>query len=366
MNKELNNVYKAQNEADNKLISNLDNIINSESSSLNDLNSDIEMLQNKIDMEDNDIPFYIKHKKLLIGIAIIVGIILLYVLGKYIYNNYFVKKKIDNQKLHIDNHDSVNSDSIPNDEIVGPKNGFDYSITFWIYIDDLYQNYGTWRHILHKGNYNGQEILEYNDWDDLCTNYHYQSPGIWLHPTKPILRFAVTIQSIKNYCDILTNEHSCDEEISCKWSSTDTKCRMKQDQPHDLYKNHKVNYSSRGQTEDKYIIQYVDIDIPVKTAYHLGFVFDQKVLNVYTNGELYQTAKFMGEPVSNNNDLHLCLKNNFSGNIIDMNYYPDTITQEKVRTLSKKIPEFDGIPKNKRMMYNLKKGNVGKAFNVLF
>ena len=364
-----NNAYNKEiNDIDNKLISNLDNIINSEKSNLSDLNSDIEMLQNKIDMEDNGIPFYVKHKKLLIGITVIVSIILLYVLGKYIYNNYFVKKKIDNQKLYIDNHASVDSDSIPNDEIVIPKNGFDYSMTFWIYIDDLYQNYGMWRHILHKGNYNGQEILEYNDWDVLCANYHYQSPGIWLHPTKPILRFAITIQSIKNYCNnlIFSTKTDCDGQESCQWSKSESKCIMKQDQPNDLYKNGKSNYTSRDDGEDKYIIQYVDIDIPVKTAYHLGFIFDQKILNVYVNGELSQTAKFMGEPVSNNNDLHLCLKNNFSGNIIDFYYYPDTITQEKVRMLSKKIPDFDGVPKNTRIIYNLKKGNVAKVLDVLF
>jgi hypothetical protein len=366
-NKLNNNIANSlkQNES---MISNLDNIINSETSDLNNLNSDIEMLQNKIEMEDVGVPFYIKHKKLLIAIAVIVGIILLYVFGKYIYNNYFVKKKIDNQKLYIDNHSSVNYVSIPNDEIVEPKNGFDYSMTLWIYIDDLYQNYGMWRHILHKGNYNGQEVLEYNDWDDLCANFNHQGPGLWLHPTKPILRFAVTIQSAKNYCDniLLSTKDSCVGEDSCQWSPSDSKCIMKQNQPNDLYKNGKINYSTRDDDEDNYIIQYVDIDVPVKTAYHLGFVFDQKVLNVYVNGELSQTAKFMGEPVSNKHDLHLCLKNNFSGNIIDFYYYPDTILQDKVRILSQTIPNFEGIPSKKRIMYNLKKGNVAKAVDVLF
>ena len=74
----------------------------------------------------------------------------------------------------------------------------------------------------------------------------------------------------------------------------------------------------------------------------------------------------MGEPVSNKHDLHLCLKNNFSGNIIDLYYYPDTILQEKVRTLSAKVPNFEGIPKKKRIMYNLKRGNIAKAVDVLF
>ena len=349
------------------IISNLDNIINSETSELSNLNSDIEMLQNKIELDDQGEPFYVKHKPLIIAITVIVSIILLYIFGKYIYKKYFVKKKIDSQKLYIDNHSSVNYVSIPNDEIVSPINGFDYSMTFWIYIDDLYQNYGMWRHILHKGNYDGREVLEYNDWDDLCEHFNHQGPGIWLHPTKPILRFAVTIQSAKNYCDkrLLKDKGNCEKESACKWTD-DSKCVMKHDQPHNLYKNRNIDYGNRGVNENDNIIQYVDIEIPVKTAYHLGFVFDQKVLNVYINGDLSQTAKFMGDPVSNKHDLHLCLKNNFSGNIIDLYYYPDTILQKEVRTLSAKVPNFEGIPKKKRIMYNLKKGNIAKVLDVLF
>jgi hypothetical protein len=81
---------------------------------------------------------------------------------------------------------------------------------------------------------------------------------------------------------------------------------------------------------------------------------------------LIQTAKFMGDPIINRSDLHMCLKNSFSGNMLDWTYYPDTISDEKIKELYNKMPEFEKIPKKKRAMNNLKNGEIYGAIKSLF
>ena len=119
--------------------------------------------------------------------------------------------------------------------------------------------------------------------------------------------------------------------------------------------------------QDDYIRDvFVDIEIPIREVCHLAFVLDQKVLNIYVNGELSQIAKFMGEPVSNNLDMNFTLKNSFGGNLIDWNYFPDTISHKKVKILSSTLPDFDGVPKKKKVKNHLNQGNYGKAIKSMF
>ena len=79
-------------------------------------------------------------------------------LGKYIYRRFFNKNKTETQKLHIEHISSQSTDTIMNDNITPPRNGYDYSVSFWFYIDDFYDNFGVWRHIMHKGSYNGSDV----------------------------------------------------------------------------------------------------------------------------------------------------------------------------------------------------------------
>ena len=59
----------------------------------------------------------------------------------------------------------------------------------------------------------------------------------------------------------------------------------------------------------------------------------------------------MGAPIFNKNDLHFFAKNNFSGNLLNWTYYPDTISIEKVKSLVNDLPNFEKIPK-KRLASN--------------
>ena len=331
----------------------------------NSINNNIAKLQANLELMDDD-PFYIKYKKQLIAVAVVVGLLLIYFLGKYIYNTFFAKSTTETQKYLLQNVASTNQNTIPNEEIVAPRNGFDYSITFWIYIDDFYENHTKWRHMFHKGTHNSgsQNIIDFEDWDELAATYREQAPGCWLHPGVPKIRYALVIQPNKEYCGIFHTKQLCesDNHHYCSWDGST--CKLKQEHIENLYKDEPINYvdTNNGDT----ILQYVDIDIPVKEISHIAFVLNQKVLNVFQNGKLIQTAKFMGDPIINRSDLHMCLKNSFSGNMLDWTYYPDTISDEKIKELYNKMPEFEKIPKKKRAMNNLKNGEIYGAIKSLF
>jgi hypothetical protein len=66
--------------------------------------------------------------------------------------------------------------------------GLEFSYSFWLFIDDWSHKYGSWKHIMHKGNS--------SSWP-LC------APGIWLHPKKNTMRvYMNTFQNIGEFSDI--------------------------------------------------------------------------------------------------------------------------------------------------------------------
>ena len=328
---------------------------------LNNLSADIENTQ---DAEIIEQPFLKRHQRLFIGIAVIILIILCYFLGKYLYRRFFKKNKTETQKLHIEHISSQSTDTIMNDNITPPRNGYDYSVSFWFYIDDFYDNFGVWRHIMHKGSYNGTDVLNFEDWNTLSANIREQQPGLWVHPDKPVVRFAVTIHPDKEYCGIFNTSTKCEGEgrYYCEWDGFN--CETKRKHPGDLYRDKKIEYINTKAGDN--IIQYVDVDVPVNELVHIAYVFNQKELNVFVNGELNSVAKFMGEPVSNKLDLQLGLKNQFNGQLFDFNYFPDSISIEKVAELYKNLPIVDEVPKKKRFMKSLENGNIVGALSTLF
>ena len=81
---------------------------------------------------------------------------------------------------------------------------------------------------------------------------------------------------------------------------------------------------------------------------------------------MHSVAKFMGEPIWNKMDLHLCLQKAFSGQLFDFNYFPDTISREKVAQLYDNLPIVEEVPKYKRISKSLSKGDIGSVFKTLF
>ena len=60
------------------------------------------------------------------------------------------------------------------------------------------------------------------------------------------------------------------------------------------------------------------------------------------------------------------MKNSYAGNLLDWNYFPDTISQEKVNTLYNKLPNSDLVPKSRKIENSLKNGNIADAAKAFF
>ena len=85
----------------------------------------------------------------LIYILLAVSLIILSTSVYYYFNR---DKFYIGNGFKIDNINSFSTSMTPNVDIVPPKLNNNFSISFWIYIDDFYENYNYWKHILHKGN----------------------------------------------------------------------------------------------------------------------------------------------------------------------------------------------------------------------
>jgi hypothetical protein len=361
---QVNNNLNKLNKNQNNLLNSTEQVLNNSINNLNSLNNNIAQLQEDLAESNNNSkePFYIKYKTHLIVLGVIILVIVLYFLGMYIYKKFFKNTSVDKHKFFIENAESSEQNSITNLEIVPPRNGYDFSISFWIHINDLYQYKTTWRHIFHKGPYDTKDVINFEDWDDLTAVHREQNPGCWLHPNSPKLRYVLTIQPGKEFCGMFKNQNTCKERTYCNWEGD--VCNLERLHPKDLYNESPIDYIDTQ--EGDHVLQYVDIDIPVNEVHHVAFVLEQKNLNVFQNGKLTQTAKFMGEPIFNKNDLHLFAKNNFSGNLLNWTYFPDTISREKVQSLANELPNFDKIPKKRLASDHLKKGRVVNAVKSLF
>ena len=204
--------------------------------------------------------------------------------------NFQKKTKAETQKFFIENAESSEPNTIPNLDLVPPRNGYDFSISFWVYINDLYQYQTTWRHMFHKGPYDTKDVINFEDWDELTAVHREQTPGCFLHPSTPTLRYTLTIKPGKEFCGMFKNKTTCEERTYCNWEGD--VCNLERIHPKDLYHDKPIDYIDTQ--EGDHIIQYVDIEVPVKEVHHVAFVLDQKILVVFQNGKLTQSAKFMG------------------------------------------------------------------------
>lgn len=360
----LNNNLNKLNKNQNDLLNSTENALSNSINNLNSLNEDIMKIQENIAASKNgdDEPFYIKYKTPLIALGVIILIVLLYFSGMFIYKKFFKKNKTETQKYYIENAESSEQNTVPNLAIVPPRNGYDFSVSFWIHINDLYQYNNTWRHLFHKGPYDNRDAINFEDWDELTAIHREQNPGCFLHPSTPTLRYVLTIKPGKEFCGMFKNKKTCEERTYCNWDGH--VCNLERLHPKDLYNENPIDYINTQ--EGDFILQYVDIEVPVNEVHHIAFVLDQKNLNVFQNGNLTHTAKFMGEPIFNKNDLHFFAKNNFSGNLLNWNYFPDTISSEKVKSLSKELPDFDKIPKGRRAKHHFNNGRIAQAASSMF
>ena len=289
---------------------------------LDDLKSSLTSATDKITNQTNVLKENLGedlYDKIKIGLIIFVVLIIVGVGGYFLFKKFRSKYSESKQVYVLKNVSTSDPNVIPDCELSKPKDGFNYSIHLTIYIENYYNNYGTWRHIFHKGTpIEKDKVLDYkwydetnNSWDEVLADMPKQAPGLWLHPNQNTLRFVLETEYEKEHCPFTH-------------ANPKTSLRLQAKQPIEL-------------NPPKSQIQYMDIpDIPVQTPVSLTFLINSNNVTIYYNGKMRNIYTFKGKPVLNRGPLYFHAPKSYGGELLDFYFFPIKISEEKIKQLIKK------------------------------
>ena len=211
-----------------------------------------------------------------------------------------------------------------------PQGVNNFSILFWINLKDWYENFGYWKHILHKGSHM-EGRTNYTNWEDIIRVYPDQCPGLWLSPYTNNLRIAITTFAKKTLREI-------PDEPNINYC-TDRSCFTKHQS------DTKLTTSSTGYqayTDPKYRhIEFKDIkNVPISNVVFLGLVFNDNIIEVFINGKLTETIHLYGSPVFSRGDFYAKYEKTFRGDLYKVYYFPKDLKANEIRKLYKHKPEL--------------------------
>jgi hypothetical protein len=237
------------------------------------------------------------------GVITLIAIIVVIVM---IVSSYKKKNYIGNGFI-IDKLDSYSSSITSNEDITPPKLENNFTISFWINIDDFYENHLYWKHLFHKGTLK-TGLYNYKYWYNIETEIPQQCIGLWMHPSSNDLRFAITT--------IIDSQHENTE--------------------HPLYE---VVSSNKNKNEYKEIIETCDIrDIPSNTLVNIIICVEGQSLSIYRNGKLHKTCGLNGNPVLNVGDMYFNNQRTYSGKLLKFMYLPKKVSTNKIKSIYEDKP----------------------------
>lgn len=212
-----------------------------------------------------------------------------------------------------------------------PQGVNNFSILFWINLKDWYENFGFWKHILHKGS-PMEGRTNYTNWEDIIRVYPDQCPGLWLSPYTNNLRIAITTFATETINDF-PSEHP--NTGSCIGRSCFTKHQS----------NTKLTTSSTGYqsyTDPRNRnIEFHDIkNVPISNIVFLGLVFNDHIIEVFINGRLTETIHLSGSPVFSRGDFYAKYEKTFRGDLYKVYYFPKNLKANEIRKLFKDKPKL--------------------------
>lgn len=214
---------------------------------------------------------------------LIIFILLIIYLVKY-FKTKSIKEFINTNGFKINNHSSHIVKTIDNNKLKEPLLDNEFTYSFYLFIDNFYENMNFWKHIFHKGTLIKQnETMEYKEWKEVENEIPEQSVGVWLHNNVNDLRIAVT-------------------------------------------------------TDNKYDkLEYIDIhNIHSNTWIHFTVIIKSYYIEVYKNGQLLNTRVFKDKPLFNKKDLYFTHKKTYDGKIKNFNYVPKALSLDDIQSLEKK------------------------------
>lgn len=221
----------------------------------------------------------------------------------------------------------VNYKKIQNPYMLG---FFSYSFNLTIY--DFYKNYGSWRHIFHRGTpIEAGTSLNYQSWESLIVDIPIQCIGVWLAPFTNNLRIAVTTSSFANNtygssdnafvekCNNLTNQCYITDMPSGKWAD-----------------NSKLSDGSNPKTKLETYVEFFDHDlqnIPINTQINITIIFRGNNVETLFNGKIIKINSLSGVPILNTSNLYAMNDLTIDGEISNLLYYPDKLLLGEVQSI---------------------------------
>jgi len=206
---------------------------------------------------------------------------------------------------------------------------------FNIKIDDFYDKFGKWRHVFHKGtrlfdtNNNGITI-NYQNWENIVSNFPNQCIGVWLAPFTNNLRIAVSTISYES--SISKNEvHAFIQ----KCNSLTEECYNTANQ------SGSSSHMSDGSVPKVKIVknlEYIDgdiQDIPIGKEMNICINFYGNTVELYINSKILKVYQLEGIPEFNDEDLYIMNPITFKGELSNLVYLPNKATMTQIKDMSK-------------------------------
>jgi hypothetical protein len=227
---------------------------------------------------------------------------------------------------------------VDNKDIPRPRLPTEFNYSFYIYIEDFYDNQGSWKHIFHKGDellY--EKIINTPEWSDIIDEIPNQSIGVWVAPYNNNIRIAITTSSISGE-KALNSEYkdAYKQEIYTDPNSNTNKIfisdisygRFRDPTRNNIYD---TNIQQQARISVKRQVEYIDIyRIPVKKLIHMSVNFTGMTMEVYMNGNLYKIHSLQGYPEFNIGNLYCMNDKTITGSIIDLKFTPQRLSHTKI------------------------------------
>jgi hypothetical protein len=280
-------------------------------------------------------------------------------------DNYFawIKKKKQNIYDRKGNIQSINKINpvisslksnnkviIASKDVPSPPFPDTYSCSFIIRIQDWYENYSLWRHILHKGTpidktvNNKSKTVQYHNWEKIVMDIPEQSMGFWLSPFQNNLRIAITTISKKP--EPRTYPHANIEKCLCKNKDINklkefkTRSERAVEEPctncwiTDQEGDYENLEDSMVDTKDYMSIDYIDVqDLQTNIPTQIAISVKGNTIEVYVNGVFKLNKVLNGVPKWNNGDLYVHNQKTYKGELSNLMIIPGSITGEMVKQL---------------------------------
>ena len=221
----------------------------------------------------------------------------------------------------------IDATKIQNPYMLG---NFAYSFNLTIY--DFNKNYGSWRHIFHKGTpITKGQILSYQSWENLVQDFPNQQIGVWLAPFTNNLRIAITTTSLANRtygsypdafvkkCDTIAGNCFITDMPSGKWTDTS-----------------RAGDSSIPKTQVSTNLEYLDQDlqnIPINTQLNVTVNVYNNIVEVYFNGKIVKISQLDGTPVSDKKNLYVLNEKTANCEISNLLFYPDVVKKADIASI---------------------------------